>query len=144
MQSYGSSASAPNRAIVALVSSYLLLVGTGLMLARRVPSRGFLRTFAAALRRPDSGQLPVSRAEQGHCFLADVPKHLLSDSECASRLRLYEDDRELGPAHSSHEHIRARGRGSYSHWGAQLYFSTSDNSDPRTNGRRYRIREARK
>src|SRR5262249_29770214 len=28
----------------------------------------------------------------------------------------------------------------YSHWTSQLYFSTSDNSDPNTNGRRYALR----
>jgi hypothetical protein len=139
---YQVGADPPKRIIVALVSVYLLLVGTALALARRVPSSGFLRTFAAVFRPPYEAQLSVFRPEQGHCFLADVPKHLLSDSECVSRLRLYEDDHELGPAHSLHEDIRARGSGAYSHWGSELYFSTSDNSDPRTNGYRYRIREA--
>ena len=43
----------------------------------------------------------------------------------------------LGPAHSSHQSIRERGQGAYSHSGQQLYFSTSNNSDPNKNGRRY-------
>ncbi len=62
-----------------------------------------------------------------------------------SALRLFEDDRELGPPNSGHNSIRTGGRGAFSHWSGspdgkpqQLYFSTSDNSDPRTNGRTYK------
>ncbi|HJN14548.1 MAG TPA: hypothetical protein QGH10_03605, partial [Armatimonadota bacterium] len=57
-----------------------------------------------------------------------------------SHLVLYEDGEPLGPAHSAHKDIRAEGEGRYSHWGARgLYFSASDNSDPRTNGREYKV-----
>jgi FkbM family methyltransferase len=48
-----------------------------------------------------------------------------------------EDDRALGPGHSLHEDIRTIGRGRFSHWGPGLYLSTSDNSNPNTNGRCY-------
>jgi FkbM family methyltransferase len=48
-----------------------------------------------------------------------------------------EDGRVLGPGHALHEDIRLLGGGRFSHWESQLYFSTSDNSDPNTNGRRY-------
>jgi hypothetical protein len=58
----------------------------------------------------------------------------------ASNLKIYEDDVPLGPAHSQHADIRQLGRGRYSHWGDTLYFSTSDNSDPTTNKRRYTYR----
>lgn len=51
---------------------------------------------------------------------------------------LFEDERLLGPAHAVHDAIRTAGQGRFSHWGATLYFSTSDNSDPRTNGRAYK------
>ena len=53
--------------------------------------------------------------------------------------RLFEDDRSLGPSHSLHADISARGEGRYSHYRQHLYFSASDNSDPRTNGRSYRV-----
>jgi pectate lyase len=43
----------------------------------------------------------------------------------------------MGPAHSFHQEIRESGRGRFSHWGTDLLFSTSDNSDPNTNGRSY-------
>ena len=56
----------------------------------------------------------------------------------ASQLQLYEANRPLGPPHSPHKLIREEGQGRYSHWGGYLYFSTSDNTDPRTNGRTYR------
>jgi hypothetical protein len=55
----------------------------------------------------------------------------------ASNLELKEDGRPLGPAHSQHADIRAKGRGRFSHWSDSLYFSTSDGTDPRMNGRAY-------
>ena len=58
-----------------------------------------------------------------------------------SRLQIYENGKALGPAHSIHADIRAKGLGRFSHWnsgsGVTLRFSSSDNSDPRTNGRIY-------
>jgi len=57
-----------------------------------------------------------------------------------SELVLLENGKPLGPAHSAHADIRKEGLGRYSHWGARtLWFSTSDNSDPRTNGREYKV-----
>lgn len=56
-----------------------------------------------------------------------------------STLIVREDARELTP-HSLHATIVAEGRGAYSHWGNGLQLSASDNSDPRTNGRRYSVR----
>jgi pectate lyase len=58
-------------------------------------------------------------------------------SPTSSSLKLYENGKELGPAHTSHKDIRLSGRGRFSHWGNSLYFSSSDNTDPRRNGRRY-------
>lgn len=63
-----------------------------------------------------------------------------SDSEGnneVSTLRVFEDLIELGPAHSVHRDIRSDGGGRFSHWRENLYLSTSDNTDPRTNGRTY-------
>ncbi|MFH1345627.1 MAG: pectate lyase, partial [Pseudomonadota bacterium] len=50
-----------------------------------------------------------------------------------SSLVLCEDNLQLGPAHSLHADIAKLGRGRYSHWGKNIVFSTSDNSDPNTN-----------
>src|SRR5436853_5305763 len=60
------------------------------------------------------------------------PYTTLFRSARRSRLRLMEDGKPLGPAHASHDDIRSHGGGLFSHWGDDLYFSTSDNSDPRT------------
>jgi hypothetical protein len=46
-----------------------------------------------------------------------------------SSLILYEDNRPLGPAHSSIEDVGRLGRGRYSHSKRGLVFSASDNSD---------------
>jgi glucan phosphoethanolaminetransferase (alkaline phosphatase superfamily) len=48
-----------------------------------------------------------------------------------------EDDQPLGPAHTLHDLIRTTGKGRFSHWADVVYFSASDNTDPRLNGRRY-------
>jgi hypothetical protein len=50
---------------------------------------------------------------------------------------LFEDARPLGPATQLHDEIREFGAGRYSFWYLDIYFSASDNSDPRSNGRRY-------
>lgn len=57
-----------------------------------------------------------------------------------SELQLYEDDQPLGPSHTPHAEIQQHGGGRFTHWRHELYFSTSDNSDPRSNGRRYTVK----
>lgn len=67
---------------------------------------------------------------------------LPSDDESAparSSLLLFEDGRQLGPAHALHQSIADEGHGRYSHWGERILFSASDNSDPKTNGRTYTV-----
>ncbi|ETZ21724.1 hypothetical protein N824_26170 [Pedobacter sp. V48] len=54
-----------------------------------------------------------------------------------STMRVFEDGKELGPAHSSAADIRNIGKGRFCHWLTSVYISASDNSDPRTNGRKY-------
>jgi MoaA/NifB/PqqE/SkfB family radical SAM enzyme len=81
----------------------------------------------------------------GNCFIIDIPglSPPIGDDVSGTRhpgWALFEDDTPLGPAHAVHDHIRQSGWGAYSHWGTQVYFSTSDNSDPNTNGRRYTLR----
>lgn len=58
-----------------------------------------------------------------------------------SNLIIYEDGKPLGPAHSPIYHVAVLGMGRYKHWkrnGQSIFvFSSSDNTDPRTNGRKY-------
>jgi hypothetical protein len=61
-----------------------------------------------------------------------------------SDLEIFENGVPLGPAHTMHGTIAKSGKGAYSHWGTSqdsvVLFSSSDNTDPRTNGRQYTIR----
>lgn len=57
----------------------------------------------------------------------------------ASRLRLFEDGVPLRRPHALHATIEQEGGGAYSHWRDQLQFSTTDNTDPNTNGRAYSV-----
>ena len=56
-----------------------------------------------------------------------------------SKMVIYENGNPLGPPHSQHIDIREKGMGKYSNWGSSIYFSTSDNSNPNTNNRKYTI-----
>jgi hypothetical protein len=91
------------------------------------------------------------RPEGKHGFVVDLAElgvFAPSDKEfpggrgarSVSHLVLLENGTPLGPAHQMHDVIRNKGRGRYSHWGTGLHFSTSDNSDPRVNGRTYTLR----
>src|SRR5262249_38227020 len=59
-----------------------------------------------------------------------------------SHWQLLEDEILLTPAHASHAEIAELGGGRHSHWTSQLYFSTSDGTDPNNNGKRYALRWA--
>ncbi len=51
---------------------------------------------------------------------------------------IYEDGKALGPAHSNFAEISKLGHGRFTWWIDQgMFFSTSDGSDPNSNGRRY-------
>lgn len=90
----------------------------------------------------------------GQAYVAPVPSYfrnrlikglfpIVSDSleiPEASHLQLFENTTPLGPPHSLHTDIEEKGRGRFSNWNGYLVFSASDNSDPMTNGRIYRVR----
>ncbi|WP_298332950.1 transglutaminase-like domain-containing protein [Asticcacaulis sp.] len=80
------------------------------------------------------------RHDTGLGFIVDNVRDIPSDDIKATKrsgLLLLEDGFPLGPPHSGHQDIRENGGGQYSHWKGYLLFSSSDGSDPRTNGRRY-------
>jgi hypothetical protein len=129
--------------VVGLVSVYLLIVGIWLLLTRQIRMPTLWKVLLSRIRSRYRGELATAniRKHEGASFMVDVPAYLLSDKEAASALVLLEDGKTLGPAHGRHDDIRRLGGGRFSHWGIELYFSTSDNSDPRTNGRKYTIIE---
>jgi len=128
-------------ASVILVTLYLLLVGLWLVLTRRISPPSFSKVLLSYCRKRCRGRLQSYLREQGNCFISPVPSKLISDEEGISELVLFEDGVPLPYAHASHEDIRSKGAGRYSHWGAQVYFSASDNSDPLTNNRVYEFVE---
>lgn len=66
-----------------------------------------------------------------------------NDGSKAATLRIYENGVQLGPPHSQKLEIERQGGGRYivlkGDGGQLVLFSTSDNSDPNTNGRVYRV-----
>src|SRR5262249_789683 len=86
------------------------------------------------------------RSDSGAAYTAELqprdpgPVVAISDGlndPYRSSLRLFENSVELGPPHTVHDRLRERGGGTFSFWAGTLYFSTSDNTDPRVNGRDY-------
>ncbi len=72
----------------------------------------------------------------GKCFIARSP--IPGDSTengNTSILELFEDGKAILPAHTLHVEI-AKGRG-FSHWERQIYFASSDGSNPNENGKIY-------
>jgi len=84
---------------------------------------------------------PPFQKNEGFAYVAPMPglqdKSDSSDAPARSPIILCEGDRLLGPSHSVHDDIRTLGNGRYSHWTNYLLFSTSDNSDPNINNRKY-------
>ncbi|MBX3464989.1 MAG: hypothetical protein KF830_17610 [Planctomycetes bacterium] len=126
---------------VVSVSAWLLLAAGWLLLRGRLPARPLLLVGRAMLRRRHRAVLADLQPELGRCFVARVGAGVPSDADIGSRLVVLEDGVPLPHAHAAHDDIRRLGGGRYSHWGDNVYFATRDDSDPRTNGRRYTVEE---
>lgn len=93
--------------------------------------------------RPNRMVVPMRRfvREAGFAWRAETPELEpwcdTLELPTRSRVVVLEEDLALGPAHAQHEVVRSIGRGAFSHWNGGILLSTSDNSDPTTNGRRY-------
>ena len=55
-------------------------------------------------------------------------------------IKVSENGRFVGTLEPSHDVIRRLGQGRYNSWQGGLWFSSNDNTDPRTNGRTYGLR----
>ena len=80
----------------------------------------------------ESGALWLTNIESAEILNGDQV-----DDSSGRPLILYEDGIPLGPSTRNLEQIKSIGQGRYSYQDGQLYFSTSDNSDPNSNGRQY-------
>lgn len=126
---------------VMLVSVYLLVVCVWLALTKQISLPPLGRILSSYFHKRYRGKLEQYVPEQGKCFVAPIAPHIISDQEGYSRVALLEDGIPLQYGHAAHEDIRVQGGGRYSHWGAQIYFSSSDNSSPLTNGKVYELVE---
>jgi hypothetical protein len=122
----------------------LVLPFTAVILAIYFPAALWLRHSYVPLLAP-AGASPLYQIYhlKGHAFggPSDYSFRPFEDDKPGDRqspVMLYEDDKPLGPAHSDDADIERIGHGRYSYrTGVGLIFSTSDNSDPATNGRHY-------
>jgi MoaA/NifB/PqqE/SkfB family radical SAM enzyme len=79
--------------------------------------------------------------ESGYCHIGRLPDSFLkATKDRFSDAVLYEDGVSLPNPNAMHDEIRSLGAGRYSLWSGWLYFSSSDNSEPITNGRAYVLR----
>jgi MoaA/NifB/PqqE/SkfB family radical SAM enzyme len=85
---------------------------------------------------------PVSfEQETGHCFTSILSQKFLDAVAATDEVaELHENGAPLPHSDAVHDDIRQLGEGRYSLWGNTLYFSSTDNSDARTNGRDYELR----
>ncbi len=123
----------PARAAAALLAYAVLAVA--LVGSQLFPSWGL--QGATELR-------PPFHFDTGYAYIASgaPPDGDNLDYLSASPLTLYEDGLQLGPPHTGHDVIRSVGKGGFSHWKSLgIWFSTSDNSSPNSNGRHYTYRE---
>ncbi len=114
------------------------------------PFAGFLLVVSAIAVANEAGVVSLLwrtetltgiQAQAGFAYTARTHHPELSAHDRPSPAQVLEDGKLLaGPPNSSHDDIRAIGRGRYSFWRDSLYLSSSDNSDPRSNGRTYLIR----
>ena len=99
-----------------------------------------VRNYADAIEIEINPRLARQDGLMWSITIPDLPAGDTGADAYGAHSRLFEDGDELGPAHSLHEHIKTSGRGRFSHWNDVFFFSTSDNSSPKENGRRYVLR----
>jgi hypothetical protein len=124
----------------------LVTLGIVLTFAAYAPTALWLKYSYVPLEAPKgavfrlSHLYKLSRNKFGYMSRAQT-LILIGDTEdepLRSPLLLFEDLKPLGPAHSAQEDIEEIGLGRFSHLKrVGFFFSTSDNSDPTTNGRNY-------
>lgn len=103
----------------------------------------FRVSFGVRIDRPNRHVVPLRSfvPGQGLAWQAHVPElanwcDTLTEQR-RSPLILLEDGVAIGGSHAAHNEVSAAGGGTFSHWGEYLIMSTTDGSDPNTNGRTY-------
>ncbi len=110
-------------AAIVMMAQWRPLVVATLDPAQIVPERGHLFQVRVSRLAPDGYQIGGD----------DVPRRFRSD------VTVTRDGTPLGPGHANHDDIRQTGGGAFGVWSGVLFFSTPDNTDPRTDGAVYSI-----
>lgn len=119
------------------VISMLLLVFSIIFILHQV---GILSLFTESQIIPSDS---IRHSGDTFLYTADIGTNKISDSKLFNfNVKLYEDEILLGPQHETQSLIDAYGGGGYILKDDFLFFSSSDNTDPRTNGRQYIIQWA--
>jgi hypothetical protein len=127
-------------------TKWRVILGTSLLFPAYASAALWLKQSYVPVERPKGAVLQLisfkKLAPNGFAYRSPVqrPRDLAdSPAEPArSPAVIFEDGKPLGPAHSALEDIERIGLGRFSHLKNFGYiFSTSDNSDPATNGRKY-------
>jgi hypothetical protein len=75
-----------------------------------------------------------------HLYILSLGIDWMSQADLgASPAVVYENGIPLAAPNALHDAIKDSGDGGYSIWDGNLFFSSSDNTDPRTNGRKYEL-----
>ena len=107
--------------------------------SRIVTEDGFFRDVELIEFRISAASL---RHEIGNCYIYDfktVAFKLFARLLVNTDYSFYENGKRLPFYQSLHASIREEGSGRYSIWYDVIYFSSSDNSDPRYNGNTYSL-----
>jgi hypothetical protein len=94
--------------------------------------------LASLAKVPRQVQLSKLRHVEGHCFAVDLDDDLIDDSFSSSSILLFENGQALPRPHvRDQKKIASVGLGMAFHAQRTIYFATSDNTSPLTNGRTY-------
>jgi len=123
------------RPIHAVISLWFVLIASAMAAEVTVTSRVLDDTIREFI---PVGEM-TSLSNQNGFIVSSLRLGRSGARDGGSLCELQEDGRALTIEHN-HGTIDVSGNGAYSHWTNKvLYFSSSDNKDPRTNGRRYEL-----
>lgn len=130
----GDAASKPRASVLALATDWLarfLLLAAIAAIFLAIAGYTTKRLFAPAEIQSGQGYAYSVDLSTENIFLTPRPL------DGWSAARPSEGGRPLGPKAKQRDQVADLGKGLYRHEGTVLHFSTSDNSDPRVNGRSY-------
>lgn len=125
-------------AVVDVAILLLLTAALGLTIAAAAPPR-FLASLSAHEMVDEGGDAFTFTPDFSTHWPYAIPSRPVSTLR-SDDVKVFENGRFIGALTPSHDAIRQSGSGKYNVWNGVLWFSSSDNTDPRTNGRIYGIR----